>query len=228
MLRGRQPLEKLDDARVPAGHILRKLLERGNRALAPTVADGVRHLRARAADAGHLATQIVQRAVADQIADVRRDPVRASFDEMVVVTLLQIFLYHGHLFGDDRQQRAQGLALFHVADTRDRGQQTVNFFEIETHGITPVHPVVQRSASAVPPPKRCDSNPRSRAAARRRRAGRAGPARRDRRSDTGGSRPPPRRRDALRQGHDLAQRNGLAERARVERKRGAQRLFDDG
>ena len=71
------------------GDIHGQLLEREQRALAAPVADGVGDLGA-AVGAGR--GDLVDRVVADQVADVGDDPRRAGLDELVVVELLDVVL----------------------------------------------------------------------------------------------------------------------------------------
>ena len=126
VLRRRQQLEELDGTRVPAGHVARELLEHRRGPLSPAVGDRVRDLGARAAD--HLG-QAVQRAVAEQVADVRRHPLRAGLDELVVVELLEVLLEDRDLAGDDVEQLAQLVlrtaGALRVADAIDRRQELV-------------------------------------------------------------------------------------------------------
>ena len=60
----------------------------------------------------------------------------AGFDELVVVELLQILFEHRDLFGDDRQQRLEGPALFRVPQAIDRREQLDQFPRVEAHEIT--------------------------------------------------------------------------------------------
>ena len=82
-----------------------ELLEHRRRALAPAVADRVRDLGPRRRDLRHDA---VQRPVADQVADVRRDPRRAGLDELVVVELLEALGEHVDLVGERRRRARAG------------------------------------------------------------------------------------------------------------------------
>ena len=67
-----------------------------------------------------------QPAHAEQVADVRHDPLLAGLDEPVVVEPLDVGLEDAQLLLDDRQQRAQLVAaLVRVAVAVDRGQQPV-------------------------------------------------------------------------------------------------------
>src|SRR5262249_33592533 len=129
-----EQFKKFNCARVPAGHVPRELFQHRRRAFAPAEADRVRDLRALAANLRH---DVVQRAIADQIAEVRHDPIRAGFDELVVVKLRQIFFEHARLIGDDGQQRLERLASLGVPGAINRRQQFVNAFAIEAHAITP-------------------------------------------------------------------------------------------
>ena len=78
----------------------------------------------------------VQRPVADQVADVGRDPVGAGLDELVVVELLEIFLENTDLPVDEGEQLAERFALLGVANAVDRRQQVIEPIGIVTHGIT--------------------------------------------------------------------------------------------
>ena len=67
----------------------------------------------------------MQRAVADQVADVGRDPVGAGLDELVVVELLDPLGDHVDLVADHLDELAQHAVLLGVADAQHRGQQAV-------------------------------------------------------------------------------------------------------
>ena len=101
VLRGGELLEELHRMRRPVGDVARQLLEHQRRALAAAIGDGVGDLGARRGDARRDA---VQRPIADQIADIGRDPLGAGFDELVVVELLDVLLERGELARDQRQQ----------------------------------------------------------------------------------------------------------------------------
>ena len=73
----------------------------------------MRDFRALAADLWH---NVVQRAITNEIADVRHHPWRAGFDKLIVVKLRQIFFQHANLIGNDRQQRLERLALVGIAN----------------------------------------------------------------------------------------------------------------
>ncbi len=102
-LRRGQQLEKLDRARVPAGDITRQLFEDGGGAFAPAITDRIRHFRARRQ---LIRPDRMERAIADQVADIRQHPRRAGFDELVVVKLVEIFLENADLLRDEREQFA--------------------------------------------------------------------------------------------------------------------------
>ena len=122
VLRRAEQLEELDRAGGPAGDVGRELLEDGDGALAPPVADRVRDLGPRRGDGGH---DPVQRPVADEVADVGRDPVGARLDELVVVGLLEALREHVDLVGEHVEQLAQHAALLGVAHAVDGRQQPV-------------------------------------------------------------------------------------------------------
>src|SRR5262249_3879453 len=154
VLRGGELLEELDGARVPAADVPRELLQHRRRALAAPVGDGVRDLGARAADARR---DRVQAAVADQVADVRRDPFCARLDELIIVGLGQVLLEHRDLLGDDVDQGAQraGVLDLSVAQAMDGGQELEEPVGVEAHGMSPgsigsVDSVSSRAASASP------------------------------------------------------------------------------
>src|SRR6266516_1698979 len=132
-LRPAEQLEELDCARVPSRDIACELLEYRSGALAPAITDRVRHFRPRC---GLVRPDWMQRAITDQVADVREDPWRAGFDELIVVKLLEIFLDNSDLPCDKREQFAQWLALFYVANAMHRRQQVVELVRVVAHGIT--------------------------------------------------------------------------------------------
>ena len=134
ILRPAQNLKALDYSRRPTGHVARQLFEHGRGALAPAKGDGVRDFGARARDFRHHA---VQAPVADQVADVRHDPIAAGFDELIVVKLIEVLFEHSRLLGDHRKQLAQRPALLGVARPIDRRQKLVQFLCVEAHAITP-------------------------------------------------------------------------------------------
>ncbi len=134
VLRPAQNLKALDHPRRPTGHVARQLFEHGRGALAPAKGDGVRDFGARARDFRHHA---VQAPVADQVADVRHDPIAAGFDELIVVKLIEVLFEHARLLGDHRKQLAQRPALLGVARPIDRRQKLVQFLRVEAHAITP-------------------------------------------------------------------------------------------
>ena len=71
---------------------------------------------------------------AEQVADVRHDPLLAGLDEPVVVEALDVGLEDPQLLLDDRQQRAQLLAaLARVARAVDGGQQPVEVVASGAH-----------------------------------------------------------------------------------------------
>ena len=65
----------------------------------------------------------MERAVADDPADVGRGPVVAGLDEEVVEELLDVLLDDGALAGEHGQERAQRLALVGVAHAVDGRQK---------------------------------------------------------------------------------------------------------
>src|SRR5258707_12446469 len=99
----RNQLEKLNRARVPARDITRELLEHGSGAFAAAIADGVRHFGARRELVG---PDWMQRAITDQVADVRQDPWRTGLDKLIVVKLLEVFLPNSDLPCDKSEQFA--------------------------------------------------------------------------------------------------------------------------
>ena len=126
-------MKELDCARVPARDIARKLLEYRSGAFASAITDGVRHFGPRRELVG---PDWMQRAISDQVADVREDPWRAGLNELIVVKSLEIFLENSHLLCDEAEQIAQRLTLFYVANAIDRRQQIVELVRVVAHGIT--------------------------------------------------------------------------------------------
>ena len=170
--------------------------------------------------------QAVQRAVADQVADVRHHPRRAGLDELVVVELLEALLEHGDLLGERGEQRLQRALL-----GRDRagdggvpqpvdGRQELEQRRVVGHGSTPsssaAGSMVSSSAALTPSAAVRPAARRTAAAAR---AATRGWSER-RRSSTSTATTP---RDAVDDRDDLVERDRLAEVARVERERREQR-----
>ena len=133
VLGGGELLEELGHVRRPVGQVARQLLQHQRGALAAAVGDGVGDLGARRS---HRGTRATQRSVPDQVADVGRDPVRAGFDELVVVELLDVLFQRFEFAREQGEQRVQRTTLFLVADALDRGQQRVQALHLQTHGIT--------------------------------------------------------------------------------------------
>jgi hypothetical protein len=101
--------EEFHDMGVPPGHVARQLFQHGRRALPPPVIDGLgdvgaqanraRRLEVRAREVGEARlgrgcggreVEIVQRDIANQVADIRNDPALAGLDEGVVPQLLGV------------------------------------------------------------------------------------------------------------------------------------------
>src|SRR4029077_20045533 len=99
-----QMLKILDGARVPSGYAVRESLQDAGRSLAPAVGDRTSNGAARAGDRRGDA---VERAVADQIANIRREPGRTGFDKLVVVKLIEVFAQHRDLLADHGEQACQ-------------------------------------------------------------------------------------------------------------------------
>ena len=132
-LRGDELLEELHRARWKVGDVVRELLEHQRRALAPAIGDRVRHFRARRGDA---CRDAMQRPVADQIADVRRHPVGARLDELIVIELIEVFFDGAQLARDELHERVQRLARGVVAQAVDRREQPIQSGGVERHGIS--------------------------------------------------------------------------------------------
>ena len=111
--------EELDDVRAPAGDVARQLLEHRRRALAAPVVDRLGDVGAHADRARRLQVgpgevgeqrlrrrrggrevEVVQRDVADEVADVGHDPALAGLDEEVVPELLRVVAQRVGLLGD--------------------------------------------------------------------------------------------------------------------------------
>src|SRR5262245_4672571 len=132
-LRPAQQVEKFHRERVPAGDIPCQLLKDESRSLPPAITRRIRHFRTR----GELVrADRMQRAIADQVADVGEHPRRAGFDEQVVVKLVEIFLENPNLFGDEIKQLPKRFALFRVTDAMDCREQIVELVRIVAHNIT--------------------------------------------------------------------------------------------
>ena len=143
LLRRRQPLEELDRARGPAGHVAREQFQHWRRPLAPAVGHGMAHLRAR----GARARARRQPADAEQIAEIRQRPRRGGLDELIVVELFETLFEHGHLARHELDQFAQragspvagrvgsvGVRQFGVARAEMGGQQVPELVGSEAHG----------------------------------------------------------------------------------------------
>src|SRR5262245_33065898 len=115
-LRPPQQLEKLNRARVPARDVARELFEYGSGSFASTITDRVRYFGARRE---LVRPDWVQRAITDQVADVRKDPWRAGLDKLIVVKLLEIFLQNSDLPCDKGEQFGQWLAFIYVPNAMD-------------------------------------------------------------------------------------------------------------
>ena len=137
---------ELHRPRRPAGDVVRQLLEQRKRALAPAKAERVRHLAPRNQDAVEASplcrtgfqrgiARLLHRAIADQVADVRHDPVFAGLDEPVLVELRDIVLDDIHLLADDPQQRAQRIVVLRIAHAVHDGQQFVQAVEGAAHDL---------------------------------------------------------------------------------------------
>ena len=120
-----QQFEKLDRPRRPAGDVVREQLEQGERSLAATIPDRVRHFAPRNQDAIQRAAfgcrviarlaRVGYRTIANQIRDVGHRPVFGSFDEPIFVKLPNVVLDHVHLFGDHAKQGLQCIVLPGIA-----------------------------------------------------------------------------------------------------------------
>ena len=200
-----------------------ELLEHRHGALAPAVADRVRDVGARR---GELRHDAVQRAVADEVADVRRDPRRARLDELVVVHLLEALREDVHLLGE-RRRRAR--AARRPARRRARGRRPAAAgrsppscrgpmpltssasSSVERRGVEDEHACRDRRAA------RADGGAlREQPLVERRRRARVEPVDVDREHA----------RDRVRDRVDPRAEHRLAEVARVERVRRAQRRLD--
>ena len=208
-----QPPELLDSDRGPPRDVDRHLLEREQRALAAAISDRVRHLGATVAAGGG---DLVDRVVADQVADVGNHPAGAGLDELVVVELLDVVLNDPRLRRHDAEQRLQRAAGLRVLIAVDRRQEREQLVGVEAHDQTRSSPVWPgRAPASAPPPAASDP----------RRTASAGPwpaelpAVAERLElDRGHA------RDLLDQLDDLAGGDVLAELALIERERAGDRL----
>ncbi len=132
----RQPLEELDGARGPAGHVARQLLQHRGGPLAPPVAEGVGNDRALAQRPQPVRDR-QQPADIEEVAEVGDDPLVAGLDEPVVVEPGDVVLDQPQLVLDHGQQRPQRLPLCRVALAVDRGEQVVEAFGgRRAHGVS--------------------------------------------------------------------------------------------
>ena len=74
-------------------------------------------------DRGRRQVEIVQRNVADQVADVRHDPALAGLDEEVVPELLRVVAQRVGFARDEPEQRPQLIACCRIGDAIERRQQ---------------------------------------------------------------------------------------------------------
>src|SRR5678815_1478233 len=141
VLRPAEQLEELDRARGPAADLAGELLEQRERALAPARRDQVGDLAARDQDATDCAARgrrwagLGDRPVADQIADVRNDPVIGGLDEPVLVELGDVVLDDIDLLGDDLEQGLERIAAVCVPDANDRRQERIQAIEARIAGL---------------------------------------------------------------------------------------------
>jgi hypothetical protein len=63
-----------------------------------------------------------------QVTDVRHHPLIAGFNEPVFVELTDVSLHHRGLLRDDRDQGLERFPSLLIADTIDRGQQSIELF----------------------------------------------------------------------------------------------------
>jgi hypothetical protein len=116
-----EDLEGLDGRNGGARDLAGGVGERVERALALTEGDGVGDEAAR----GGVADVGDQAAGADQLGEVGDGPGLAGFDEEIVVKAVEIVFEDAGLLGEDRDQRAERVALLGVADAVDGGEQRV-------------------------------------------------------------------------------------------------------
>lgn len=118
VLRPGQVLAQLDRAAGPAGEVDREPLDRAERALAPAQRDRVGDVGAKRA---RIALQV---RAAEQVGQVRDDPVVAGVDEQVVVELRDVVVQRAEGLLDRGEVGAQLVRrrLLGVADTIDLGQ----------------------------------------------------------------------------------------------------------
>ncbi len=146
ILGSRYALEELDGTGAPAGGVEGQFFEDQRRALAPAQAQGVGDERPRAESGG--ATDGIEGAHAEQVADVGDDPVFAGFDEGVVVEPFDVGFDERTLAGDDAEQGAQRVARFGVALAVEGGQQGKQGFGVELHDVRSVRVTAAGSISS--------------------------------------------------------------------------------
>ncbi|OIQ67831.1 hypothetical protein GALL_505870 [mine drainage metagenome] len=79
----------------------------------------------------------MQGPVADKVADIGRDPIRAGLDELIVVKLPHVFFERRELPGERREKRPQRLALLGIPEAIDRRQQRIETFRRQrAHAIS--------------------------------------------------------------------------------------------
>ncbi len=118
VLGGGQTREEFHRRRRPAGGVPRQLLQHGDGALAPSVAQGVGHPRpqAEAFDGG-------QRADAQKVGQVGHGPGLAGLDEAVVVEAGNLVVHHLGFAGEDGEERLKGTAGLGIAEAQDAGEE---------------------------------------------------------------------------------------------------------
>ena len=99
-----EDLEELQRVRPPSGNVTSQLLQHKHRSLAAAQGDGLRNLCARIV---HRRRDAPDGLVADQVANVRNNPLRAGLDEKVVVELVEFFCEGRQLLVNDHQQRLE-------------------------------------------------------------------------------------------------------------------------
>jgi len=136
VLRGGQQLEELDNASGPAAYIAGQLLDHARGAFAAAIVERVRYVSALAESSG---AGGMERADAKQVANVRDNPLLASFNEPVFVEAEDVEFDRIVLSLDQTEERAQRLTLIGVAQAIDGRQQTIEtVLGVHAHAVISV------------------------------------------------------------------------------------------
>ena len=132
VLVGAQGLEEFLGVRRPARDVESKLFEHHHGALAAPIADRVGDL----GPPGDRGRQAMDRAIADQVADIGQHPFGTGLDEGIIVEPRRILLEDTRRLGQHAQELPQRIALRRIACPMDSRQQREQGVCVPAHGIT--------------------------------------------------------------------------------------------